>query len=434
MTIVETLAAQVGKEVVKLRESSLVRNTGWMVAGQGAGVILQTVSFIFLARLLSNTDYGIYVGAVAFCNLTAQYASLGMGTVFLRYVSVDYSLFNCYWGNILVGMLVMGGLLTLILPILGHYLLNPSSAALVLLLTISNCFCGQLTIEIARIFQTYEKMRVTSALNLLTQLARTIAVLVMIATIHRATAWQWTVVSLLVSVVAATAAVWVVIGCFGWPRFKMKLFFARAFEGLNYSFASSTSTVYNDIDKTMLSHYGMNYANGIYTLAYRLVDVASIPIYAIRDAALPRLFQRGHSGIVSASELSNHLLKRTLIIGVLSASGLALISPLVPHLVGAGFAESAGVLRWLCLIPVFRCVHQMAGSALAGGGFQRYRTLAQVFVGSFNFFVNLWLIPQYGWHGAAWSSLATDGALAAVNLSLLIMLTSKATLRQQDQI
>jgi len=33
--------------------------------------------------------------------------------------------------------------------------------------------------------------------------------------------------------------------------------------------------------------------------------------------------------------------------------------------------------------------------------------------------LNLFLIPAYGWHGAAWASLATDGGLCVVNSLLL---------------
>jgi hypothetical protein len=31
----------------------------------------------------------------------------------------------------------------------------------------------------------------------------------------------------------------------------------------------------------------------------------------------------------------------------------------------------------------------------------------------FNVLINLWIIPIYSWRGAAWTSLASDGLLAA---------------------
>jgi O-antigen/teichoic acid export membrane protein len=50
--------------------------------------------------------------------------------------------------------------------------------------------------------------------------------------------------------------------------------------------------------------------------------------------------------------------------------------------------------------------------ALTGAGYQRIRTVAQVLVALFNILINLWAIPAFGWRGAAWSSLASDGLLA----------------------
>jgi len=51
---------------------------------------------------------------------------------------------------------------------------------------------------------------------------------------------------------------------------------------------------------------------------------------------------------------------------------------------------------------------------LTGAGLQRYRTAGQVAAVVLNFLLNLWLIPAYSWRGAAWSSLATDGALGVM--------------------
>ena len=165
----------------------------------------------------------------------------------------------------------------------------------------------------------------------------------------------------------------------------------------------------------------MNQANGVYTLAYRILDIATIPISALQDAALPRLFQRGRSGLTMVTELSSRLLKRLLPVSVLLAAGVFIVAPVVPRLLGRGFMETVPALRLLCLILVFRSVHQITGSALTGAGLQNYRTVAQVVAAVLNFLLNLWLIPQYGWHGAAWSSLATDATLGAMNGGILAL-------------
>jgi O-antigen/teichoic acid export membrane protein len=67
----------------------------------------------------------------------------------------------------------------------------------------------------------------------------------------------------------------------------------------------------------------------------------------------------------------------------------------------------------LALLPLLKTFHYFAADSLTGAGHQGLRTLVQVLVALFNVAVNLWLIPVYSWRGAAWSSLASDGLLAA---------------------
>jgi O-antigen/teichoic acid export membrane protein len=407
------------REMRRIRSSSLARNAGWMMLGQGSGFLLQSAYFILLARLLGPSEYGVFAGAFALTSIIGQYSSMGSGTLFLRYVTADPSRAAVYWGNILAVTTVVSLLIVAGVALFSGPLLGPGSAPIALLAAVANCFCNQLASSAAKVFQTHEQLRITAGLSLATNLARTLAAAAMLFTMHHATANQWAVAAMLVSVLAAGAAVATVTAKYGMPKFSPAQIRRDLPEGFGFSFATSTSTAYNDIDKTMLSHYGMNVANGIYTMAYRIIDVSTIPVLAIREAAMPRFFRSGIGGIRGAAPLAVALLKRAVPLGLLATAAVLTAAPLVPHLVGNGFRETVSALRWLCLIPVFRSVHQMTGSAITGSGFQSYRTVTQLCVVALNVGLNLWLIPRHGWLGAAWSSLATDGMLAVLNCAAL---------------
>jgi O-antigen/teichoic acid export membrane protein len=409
----------IAQELRRIRESPLARNAGWMVLGQGSGFLLQAAYFILIARLLGAYEYGVYAGAFALTSIIGQYSALGSGTIFLRYVSADPRKFPLYWGNILMATTMASAVVIAGLWLTAGRLLTPGSQAITLLAAVANCFCNQLTSSAAKVFQTYEQLRLTAALNLATNFARTLAAGAMLLAIHRASAYQWSVATVLVSMAAAVAAVATVTVKFGKPSFSLETLRANLWEGFGFSFATSTSTAYNDIDKTMLGHYGMNAANGIYTMAYRIIDVATIPVLAIREAAMPRFFRRGIDGIRESAALAVVLLKRTVPLGLLAMVLIVGVAPVVPHLAGSGFRETVSALRWLCLIPLFRSIHQMTGSAITGSGLQRYRTGTQLAAVGLNVGLNLWLIPRHGWLGAAWSSLATDGMLAVLNCAAL---------------
>lgn len=412
-----------------ITENELARNAGWMMAGQGASFVFQAGYFLILARLLRPIEYGIYAGAFAFVSILAQYSSVGSGTVFLRYVSADPSLVAVYWGNILRTTVAVGTGLVLLLYFAAPHLINPASASLVLIAAIAICLCSQLLTATAQVFQTFEKMRFTALINVLANFARLVTASCMLFLLHHATAIQWTIASVSVSLCMTGLALGMVTWQFGWPKFDFRVSVSTAAEGLEYAFATSTSSAYNDLDKAMLSHYGMNLANGIYSMAYRVIDIATIPVISIRDAAMPRFFREGRVDIKNSAQLARKLLSRAAVISLLIAGLSFLAAPLIPHMVGNGFRDSVSALRWLCLLPVFRSIHQMAGSALTGAGLQRYRTSTQLTAAITNFLLNLWLIPIHGWLGAAWASLATDGFLAAMNASALWYVCNKATLQ-----
>ena len=156
------------KEWARIRSSSLTYNAGWMMAGSGLGYVLQGIYFVILARLLGALQYGVFVGAFAFVNIVARYGTLGTGTILLRYVSIDRNKFALYWGNLLLVTTVGGLVMTVVVHLVGRHLLNPASAALVMLAALANCFGTQITTCAAQVFQAVEQMRLTAVLNLLT--------------------------------------------------------------------------------------------------------------------------------------------------------------------------------------------------------------------------------------------------------------------------
>lgn len=407
------------RELRKVCNSALARNAGWILAGQGLGLLLQAVYFVLLARLLGTLQYGIYAGAFALASMPSAYSTLGTGTLLIRYVSSNRKLFAFYWGNVLLATSLMSLVVVGVLYVIAKHVLDPVSASIVVLCAVANCFCSQIATCAGQVFQTFEKLRVTAALNFLTNVLRFLAAGTMLLILRRASALQWALASLGVSLIAALVAVITVTKKFGWPKIKPGLFFSGAVEGVGYSFASSTTSVYNDLDKTMLSHYGMHLANGIYTMAYRVVDIATIPVLSIRDAAMPRFFRDGALGLKHSANLGYRLLKRAFPLALFSATMMFVLAPLIPRIVGQGFTGSISALRWLCLIPVLRSIHQMTGSALTGAGLQKYRTGSQVTAALLNFGLNVVLIPSHGWLGAAWGSLLTDGVLASMNWGFL---------------
>jgi O-antigen/teichoic acid export membrane protein len=413
------------ERIERLRGNTLVRNSAWMFMGQGLSVVVQGGYFFVLARLLGNLQYGVLVGSFALVMMFSQYSNFGSGLIFMRYVSLDRKTFPLYWGNILLTTLTFGCILVAGVHLGAPWLMGKGNRGILTTLAIGEFLGAQLVVAISQIFQAFEQMRITATLSLLTNLSRLVVAVVLFVEFHHVAAWQWAYASMGVALCTAVVSVITVLKKFGMPKFDPRLALRRAGEGFIFAISGTTTSAYNDLDKAMLGHYGMNAANGIYTMAYRVVDISFMPARSIYNAAFPRFFQLGAGGLTATSKLAMRLIRKTSLLCVAAAVGMFVCAPLIPFLAGHGFDKSVIALRWLCLIPLFRSFHMCAGDALAGVGLQPYRLGAQTVAALGNFGLNLYLIPHYSWRGAAAASLMTDGGLAVMCWLLLFGLRAR---------
>jgi O-antigen/teichoic acid export membrane protein len=409
----------------------MARDAGLLMGGQGISFVLQAGYFVLLARVLGVEQFGVFAGASALVSLVTPFSSLGAHMLFLRYVTADPRQFARYWGNILLSAVATNAVLVAALWTTAAHLLSPASAAVIVPVALANCLLGQLIQGAGVIFLTYLEMHLVALWNSLLNALRFLAVALMMLVLHHATASQWAWTSASIALVVGVLAISVVTLRFGRPRLDPGLMIAGVGEGLLYTMSGSTASAYNDLDKTLLSHYRMNVANGLYTTAYRIIDVAVIPVSSLESASLPRFFDMAKDGVSAAVRFAWQILGRAAIVGGVAGIALFLCAPLLPILLGPSFAQSAIALRWLCLIPLFRSVHQITGAALTGTGHQKYRTSAQIVVALLNLGLNLVLIPLHGWLGAAWASLITDGMLGVLCFSTLTWIGRSARKRTE---
>jgi O-antigen/teichoic acid export membrane protein len=230
----------------------------------------------------------------------------------------------------------------------------------------------------------------------------------------------WSAVYLAGSILAALIAVAWVTFSLGKPKLALHRIRGEGAQGFYFSVSLSAMTVYNDIDKTMVARLATLEAAGVYAAAYRIIDVAFIPVRALLSATLPGFFRTGAGGIQASMRYGKQMLIKVLPYSLFAFAACMIGAPLAPRILGRQYADITEALRWLALLPALKTLHYFIADALTGAGHQGTRTLIQIGVAAFNVLINLWIIPAYGWRGAAWSSIASDGLLA---LSLLFIVT-----------
>jgi O-antigen/teichoic acid export membrane protein len=407
---------------------------GWMLIGRIIGFLFQALYFVLLARLLDVSQYGVFAGAFALVSTITPYSALGASMLFMRYLASDHSEAAKYWGNSIITTLGFTLVAVLLVGLLSvrHGMLNHSG--IILLLLVANCLFLQIATLGSMLTFALGDARSSAWMSLSANFFRLLVLLIMWFKMGRADAFQWSIGLLAGSAVAAGAVSYQIRRMIGATRYDLSLLRQRALEGLGFSFAGTTDAVNNDLDKIMLSHYGMNVQDGFYTLAYRIIDFATSPIVALNNAVMQRHFVLNRSSVPAIRSLVFKSLAVSAFFGIAIAIALRIVSPLLPLIAGRDFSGAIQVLRFLCWLPLIRSVHQMCGSAVTGAGHQNWRTSAQCAVALLNLGLNWAWIPHLGWVGAAWATLASDGSLALLNTLLLLLLLKSLTSGAQNSV
>jgi O-antigen/teichoic acid export membrane protein len=399
-----------------------------MISGQGVSILFQATYFVLIGRTLGSNQYGMFVGVASLIQVLTNFSSLGMEMVMVRDTSRDRSEFHRTWGASL-SVALAGFVVTLLATLgLGHFILRRDVLALIPFVALSDALCGKIVQMASRAFQGFSMLSYTAKLNAMTNVARaTTAGLLMLyanQTHMIATAYTWTKIYWLSSLVVAVISFVLVSAKLGFPKFG-RISWNEISDGFSFSVSNSSISIYNDIDKTLMVSFGQISASGIYAAAYRIVDVASTPIYGVYAAAFPRFFQEGSKGIRNTFRFAQRLLKITALYAAVMTAAMFCGARLIPYVLGASFEGSVSALRWLCILPVIRCFHYAAGTTITGSSSQWYRTTSQICAALANLILNLFLIPAWSWRGAAIASLLTDGGLALANWMTVSWLMSK---------
>lgn len=410
------------------KSESLRCGSAWMIGGRATALVFQAVYFVLMGRTLGSREYGAFVGVVALVAVLTQFSSLGMEMVLLRDVSRDRTRFGAAWGSALRTAASGFILLLLIALAFGHIFLSPGLRLLIPWIAVSDGLFGKAAQMAGRAFQSVGQMRTMAQLTAAMNVARAALAAALFAYVRwyggRASALTWAHIYWIAPVLVGTIACILVIVRIGPPRWQ-SMRWREWSEGFSFSLSSSSISLYNDIDKTFLVSFGQIFAAGIYGAAYRIADVASAPLYSVYTAATPHLFRAGSKGVEQAHALSRRILWRMSLYGIAAAAALFFGAPLVPFLFGSSFAESVPALRWLCLLPLLRVLHYAWGTTITASASQWNRTATQIAAAAFNLALCAWMIPRWSWLGAAWASLLTDGALAALSYAVLWRIRSR---------
>jgi len=399
------------------------KSSAWALLGQLGGVVAGIANFLLLARLLGPEDYGLISGAWALVLAIGPIVTLGSERLVIRDftstgdapAALGAGLATSVVGSS-IGVLLLVGSHSLVLPQVPVLLLAALAIAEILAMGVTGCVIG-LSFAIG-------DARSASIATVLVGGARLAAVLVFAVT-GGDDPVRWAVLYAAISVLAAAAQV-----AWGWSRFGRPTlvdyrFGSRVREGLPFSAGTTAGIVQTSADKILLVRFGLTVEAGLYSVAYRLATMVSMPVLAVMQAMLPRYFAAGaHGGVLATAAFGRRLLVPLTGYGILVAVGLVGGAFLLPDLLGEDYARSAQLLMLLAPLPLVRLLQSITGDALTGAGQQGSRTMCATICAVVSVALNVALIPQLGLTGVLIAVLVTQ-----VLLLVLLQLTLRRSVR-----
>jgi O-antigen/teichoic acid export membrane protein len=405
----------------RLKASPIARDTSHLAIGQSLRLVIQSVYFVLLARILGPEKYGAFVAIVALAGILSPFSGLGTNNLFVKNVRSGKRTAGVCWGNGLTATLISGTAFSVLVLVINYLFRLRMPFFAVAAICISDLLLLRM-IELASFgFGAMDRMKENAIQNVTGSLPRLVSIGVLSLWGHPVTLQRWADAYLAASAISTVYALYRAQIVWGAPIFNWHSLREDVSEGVYFSVGTSAATIYNDIDKVMLAKVSFA-AAGIYAAAYRIIDVSLTPVRSLASAAYPHFFHKGIDGMESANAYANTQIKRALVYSAALFGVLWLSAPILPRVLGANYAQTASALRCLALLPMLRSVHVFLADSLSGAGFQGLRSAIQVAIALINVGLNLAILPKYGWLGAAWTSLASDGLLL---LSLWIAIQYK---------
>jgi O-antigen/teichoic acid export membrane protein len=398
----------------------LARGTLVMTLGIGLRTVGQAAVFIIVARILGVEAYGAYTAVLALAGTLGCFGGLGIQTIMLRDVSRAPACFASAWGHTLAVICISSPVL------IGLYLLTtwailPSgiSWGVVTCIGLAEIVFTPMALAGVNAYQGHEEMGDAAWLVLtpvLSKLAGASALIAIIRLLPQTPPLEsWAVLYILTSILAAFYSIYRVNHDLGLPRWPdLKKIFIGLREGLIFAFGGAALKLYADIDKTMLARLANLEAAGLYSAAYRVMEMASIPIIALLTTSLPRFFRSSGQDEQTTSLIPWKLLPAPICYTVFVGLFLYFTAELLPVVLGNSFESAVSAIQWLAWLPLVSLPRLFLQTKLITGNLQR-AVVVILFAGSvFNIMLNFLLIPSMNWRGAIISTYAAEVVMGLI--------------------
>ena len=389
-------------------KSSLTKNTIYSAITSITSFFL-LILLILAGRYLGNVNYGIFTFSLAFVFTIEIFTDFGLSELTQRSVARDKSLALRYLGNLLTWKIIVSVVVFIVLFLTINLVKSsPEVRFTVYLLGFANIL-RSFKSTLRAFFRAFERFDL-DCLTMYIERASLLAVGTVVLVLGRGL-----IFFALVFVIVRVFDLGLTFGILNWkivkviPQFNFTFLKNVQLEALPFGLFSVIITLYSYTDTVMLSFIRTDAEVGWYNAAHKIYEGLTIFPFIICVVLYPRLSQLFVVNKKAHSLLSIRAAKYMFIISLpLLICGVILSRNIVNILFGEQFQNSVPALQILLLGVVF--VFQIRLFQIVLNSIDKQKVVMYVGLMGLiiNIFLNLLLIPRYGFRGAAFTTIISE--------------------------
>ncbi|WP_169701584.1 oligosaccharide flippase family protein [Desulfobulbus propionicus] len=403
--------------LIKWRPGKIAKGTLVMTLGISLRTLGQALVFIIAARALGIEEFGAYAAVLALAGAFGGFGGLGFQTILLRDVSRNPECFPEAWGRALF-VICWSSFLLMGLYTVAAWALLPGTISWNV---ISSVGCAEIIfspfyVAALKPYQSDERAVQCSWLMISQIIVRVAAVLALVALIHllpqQSPLEIWGHLYALAAFITGTYTLVKVSFDFGLPQWtNCGKTFTQIHEGLLFALGGATLKLHADIDKTMIARLATLEGAGLYSAAYRIVEMATIPIMALMSIYQPRFFREAQEEHKNSSFIPWNIFPIPLCYVLLACPFIYIFSMWIPIILGNSFSTTVLAIKWLSFLPIISLPRIILQTKFFAYGFTKIAVLFFILGTMINIIINLLLIPSTGWKGAVIATYISESII-----------------------
>lgn len=378
----------------------------------GSRLVLQAAYFLFISRLLGPSGFGQFASLTSITALAACFSGLGGDQlIIIRSSENDYDL-RSEIGRALVTLVYTLLPVAIITLAVSRFVTGGGVSYLALIAVILSDTIFSKTVSIvSAAFYTSGRIALQWFINVLPLFMRMAAAALTAVIWDNATVEIWCYSYAVSTLVSGLIAAGVLLRFIGLPRMVTRVQYWM--DGVLLSMEFASLAAFRDVDKPIVNTTLGSTAAGIYTVAFRVVDMACVPIRAQLQSLYIRYFAEVKKSRRGALRFGARNAAVVALMGVAIGGGTIVVAPLLPRVVGAKYDSAVHVIMLMSCYPVLLGVTAIGSDLLRALKMQKLRLMFLTI--TYALYVPVIYVGSHvgGISGAALARMAVQ-ALAAV--------------------